>query len=496
MPNTVKIFFVCFFISLAPIRNSYSQTNSTQNDFLLQNFILSLDGGISYGFSDYKNSSISPSVRGSFEYYPVIIQNARFGIKAYAGGLKLKFDDERNSISSNDGTREIPNEIITDAIQAGAGFCIGYVMGNNIIPSITVGGTFLEFSPKDSDGKVRPLNKQNFYVKNVFFLILESELKVKVSEQLSLNAVLSYYPTSTDYLEDVSVSSSNDTYLTGMVGLSYAFKSNSDSDNDGIPDSYDQCPNTPEDVIVDEFGCPLDTDNDGVADYLDKCSLTPINVKVDSMGCPMDTDKDRIPDYLDKCPDTSPGYEVDEFGCPFDSDNDGVPDHLDRCFNTSVGISVDSVGCPIDTDKDGVPDYLDKCPGTPLNAKIDSLGCPDETVETFYQFNLRGEDTFSNSSANLKESAKLILNEIAFYLQNQLNSKWRIEGHMDSQGSVYTIKKLSYDRAKTVFDYLVSQGVNANQLEVYGLGDSFPIGNNNTVEGRNANRRIMIIRED
>jgi OOP family OmpA-OmpF porin len=173
-----------------------------------------------------------------------------------------------------------------------------------------------------------------------------------------------------------------------------------------------------------------------------------------------------------------------------------VPDHLDRCFNTSVGISVDSVGCPIDTDKDGVPDYLDKCPGTPLNAKIDSLGCPDETVETFYQFNLRGENTFSNSSANLKESAKLILNEIAFYLQNQLNSKWRIEGHMDSQGSVYTIKKLSYDRAKAVFDYLVSQGVNANQLEVYGLGDSFPIGNNNTVEGRNANRRIMIIRED
>jgi outer membrane protein OmpA-like peptidoglycan-associated protein len=67
---------------------------------------------------------------------------------------------------------------------------------------------------------------------------------------------------------------------------------------------------------------------------------------------------------------------------------------------------------------------------------------------------------------------------------------------MDSQGSAYTIKKLSYDRAKVVFDYLVSQGVDANQLEVYGLGDSFPIGNNDTAEGRNANRRIMIIRED
>ncbi|KAB2846196.1 MAG: OmpA family protein, partial [Ignavibacterium sp.] len=61
---------------------------------------------------------------------------------------------------------------------------------------------------------------------------------------------------------------------------------------------------------------------------------------------------------------------------------------------------------------------------------------------------------------------------------------------------VYTIKKLSYDRTKAVYDYLVSQGVLPNQIEVYGLGDSFPVGNNNTTEGRSANRRIMIIRED
>jgi outer membrane protein OmpA-like peptidoglycan-associated protein len=67
---------------------------------------------------------------------------------------------------------------------------------------------------------------------------------------------------------------------------------------------------------------------------------------------------------------------------------------------------------------------------------------------------------------------------------------------MDSQGSAYTIKKLSYDRAKAVLDYLISQGVSREQLEIYGLGDSFPIGNNNTDEGRSANRRIMIIRED
>ncbi|MCC6254826.1 MAG: OmpA family protein, partial [Ignavibacteriaceae bacterium] len=190
--------------------------------------------------------------------------------------------------------------------------------------------------------------------------------------------------------------------------------------------------------------------------------------------------------------------KVDSTGCPEDSDQDGVPDYRDQCKDTPIDVKVDEFGCPIDSDKDGVPNYLDKCPDTPANLKVDQNGCPEQTSdrETFYQFNLRADDTFKSGSSDLTESAKLVLNEIAFYIQNQVKSKWRIEGHMDSQGSSYTIKKLSYDRAKSVFDYLVSQGVLADQFEVYGLGDSFPIGNNNSDEGRSANRRIMIIREN
>lgn len=58
-----------------------------------------------------------------------------------------------------------------------------------------------------------------------------------------------------------------------------------DSDKDGVPDSRDQCPNTPAGVKVDEKGCPLDSDGDGVADYLDQCPGTPKGFKVDSTGC-------------------------------------------------------------------------------------------------------------------------------------------------------------------------------------------------------------------
>jgi OOP family OmpA-OmpF porin len=61
---------------------------------------------------------------------------------------------------------------------------------------------------------------------------------------------------------------------------------------------------------------PVDSDNDGVADDQDKCPETLAGVKVDAMGCPLDSDNDGVPDYLDKCPDTPAGAAVDNAGCP------------------------------------------------------------------------------------------------------------------------------------------------------------------------------------
>jgi len=58
-----------------------------------------------------------------------------------------------------------------------------------------------------------------------------------------------------------------------------------------------------------------DSDNDGVLDNIDKCPDTPAGVKVDTKGCPIDTDRDGVPDYLDKCPETPAGMPVDKEGC-------------------------------------------------------------------------------------------------------------------------------------------------------------------------------------
>jgi len=58
-----------------------------------------------------------------------------------------------------------------------------------------------------------------------------------------------------------------------------------DSDNDGVINDNDLCPDTPAGVVVDQNGCPLDTDQDGVYDYMDKCPGTPLGAQVDAQGC-------------------------------------------------------------------------------------------------------------------------------------------------------------------------------------------------------------------
>ena len=84
----------------------------------------------------------------------------------------------------------------------------------------------------------------------------------------------------------------DDTYndLVYTIGLSFNFGGDEktqrkDSDNDGVYDDMDKCPDTPHGVAVDSTGCPLDSDRDGVYDYKDKCPGTPVGVKVDSKGC-------------------------------------------------------------------------------------------------------------------------------------------------------------------------------------------------------------------
>ena len=151
-----------------------------------------------------------------------------------------------------------------------------------------------------------------------------------------------------------------------------------DSDGDSIPDYVDKCPNTPKGTAVDDDGCILDSDGDGVDDKRDKCPNSLSRDKVDEFGCPLDDDHDGVLNDNDSCPETPRGYPVDIHGCPLDFDHDGVPNEIDMCPNSHEGEMVDDDGCPADYDKDGVPDSRDQCLETPPGFPVDMNGCPSD----------------------------------------------------------------------------------------------------------------------
>ena len=264
------------------------------------------------------------------------------------------------------------------------------------------------------------------------------------------------------------------------AGLKFKF-GGKDTDGDGIYDKDDACPEV---AGLAEFnGCP-DTDGDGIEDSKDDCpneaGLAEFN------GCP-DTDGDGIPDNLDECPTVAGPKELK--GCP-DSDGDGIADKDDKCPN-EAGPAANN-GCPWpDRDGDGVPDKDDLCPdkvGTVANQ-----GCPEVTEAVKKALNAYAKTIlFDTGKATIKDQSAAVLQNIIGILQEYPNAKFNIEGHTDSVGSEALNQKLSQERASSVMNYLITNGVASDRLNAHGYGESRPIDSNKTRAGRANNRRVEI----
>ncbi|HLT92309.1 MAG TPA: OmpA family protein [Woeseiaceae bacterium] len=231
---------------------------------------------------------------------------------------------------------------------------------------------------------------------------------------------------------------------------------------------------------------PPDSDGDGVADPNDRCPGTPAGTPVDGFGCERDSDGDGVGDTRDRCPNTPAGMAVDADGCPPDSDGDGVRDDADRCPNTPRGARVDAQGCELDSDGDGVVDRLDRCPDTRAGARVDVRGC-----EIREQIELPGVN-FETNSDRLVAGTEAALDDAAATLKRYPDIYVEVAGHTDSDGAAEYNEGLSLRRALTVRDYLVRQGVEAERLSVRGYGESQPIADNSTPEGKARNRRVVL----
>jgi outer membrane protein OmpA-like peptidoglycan-associated protein len=104
-----------------------------------------------------------------------------------------------------------------------------------------------------------------------------------------------------------------------------------------------------------------------------------------------------------------------------------------------------------------------------------------------------GNVLFGTGKSTLLPGAQTKLDSVAEALRDQADHDIVIEGHTDAQGSDDTNLRLSQDRAQSVRDYLVGRGVPSNRIRVVGIGESRPIADNSTPEGRAQNRRVEII---
>lgn len=101
---------------------------------------------------------------------------------------------------------------------------------------------------------------------------------------------------------------------------------------------------------------------------------------------------------------------------------------------------------------------------------------------------------FDTNKSDLKADGEATVKEIAAMLKTAPDLKLSIEGHTDNVGTAPANQKLSEARAKSVMDAVVKTGIAKDRLTAKGLGQTTPIADNRTDEGKAKNRRVELVK--
>ena len=143
------------------------------------------------------------------------------------------------------------------------------------------------------------------------------------------------------------------------------------------------------------------------------------------------------------------------------------------------------VAAPRDSDGDGVTDDRDKCPDSPSDKPVDDDGCTIVSV-------VLKDVHFESNSSELKPGSGESLDKAVDAMNEYETLRIEIQAHTDSMGEASYNQQLSEKRAKAVRDYMVSKGIAADRMEAKGYGETQPIADNGTRDGRAANRRVEL----
>ncbi len=237
---------------------------------------------------------------------------------------------------------------------------------------------------------------------------------------------------------------------------------------------------------------------------IDRCGKAAVAAPQLPRSGAQDSDQDGVPDDRDRCPNEREDWDnfADNDGCPDpDNDGDGIPDVSDKCPNDAEDFDgfQDDDGCPDrDNDGDGFEDPADDCPD--IAGVAENQGCPRRAYSgvtvTEKELRLATPIVFEKGAALIRSVSFPELDVVRKVLADWQHMTIEIGGHTDSQGDDARNLKLSQEQAEAVRRYLVERGIEGSRLTARGYGETRPIESNSTSQGRAINRRIELVRTD
>ncbi|NGP53436.1 OmpA family protein [Thioalkalivibrio sp. XN8] len=138
-----------------------------------------------------------------------------------------------------------------------------------------------------------------------------------------------------------------------------------------------------------------------------------------------------------------------------------------------------------------VGNYMDQQEAE-LRRQLSGTGVSVTRVGEEIILNMPGNVTFETDSSDLKAGFFGVLDSVALVAQKFDKTVVEVTGHTDSTGSAEYNQALSERRAATVATYLVNRGVDQQRILAFGRGQTQPVADNSTAEGRALNRRVEI----
>ena len=127
-----------------------------------------------------------------------------------------------------------------------------------------------------------------------------------------------------------------------------------------------------------------------------------------------------------------------------------------------------------------------------MDAPVVTKDAEVKAIETGKVCDLR-DIYYETNSYTLTQASKVIIALFVEFLKDNPTVKVEIQGHTDNIGNDDANQKLSEQRAKAVYDHVLSKGIPADRIRYKGYGESQPIADNNTAIGRAKNRRTVFL---